>query len=146
MQLALAESCTGGMACAALTDIAGSSDVLERGYVTYSNASKVEMLGVDADSVESFGAVSEEVAMMMAQGAFQRSRADIGASITGIAGPSGASDNKPVGLVCFAVCIKGNTPVHEERKFGDLGRHNVRVKAVLQLFALITRAVLNSSD
>jgi len=146
LQLALAESCTGGLACAALTDIAGSSDVLERGFVTYSNASKADMLGVDAEIIERFGAVSEEVALLMAQGALERSRAGVGASITGIAGPSGGSEQKPVGLVYFAVCVAGKSTLSGERRFGDLGRHKARVQGVLALFALISRAVSTSCD
>jgi nicotinamide-nucleotide amidase len=100
-QLALAESCTGGLIAAACTDLAGSSAWFERGFVTYSNAAKIDMLGVPADLIVQHGAVSEPVAHAMAQGALQRSQAHITASVTGIAGPSGATAGKPVGMVCF---------------------------------------------
>jgi nicotinamide-nucleotide amidase len=100
-QLALAESCTGGLIAAACTELAGSSAWFERGFVTYSNAAKTEMLNVPAALIAEHGAVSEPVARAMAQGALQRSHAHIAASVTGIAGPSGASANKPVGMVCF---------------------------------------------
>ncbi|PIR31969.1 MAG: damage-inducible protein CinA [Alphaproteobacteria bacterium CG11_big_fil_rev_8_21_14_0_20_44_7] len=107
LKLASAESCTGGMIAAALTDIAGSSDVFERGFVTYSNESKIDMLGVSRETLEKFGAVSEQVAGEMALGALKNSQADIAIAVTGIAGPSGGSKEKPIGLVYIAVA-RGN--------------------------------------
>lgn len=122
--IATAESCTGGMISAAITDIAGSSVVFDRGFVTYSNAAKEEMLGVTATSLEQFGAVSEEVAKEMAQGALARSKATLSVSVTGIAGPGG-SDHKPEGRVCFA-CASATGVVVETVEFGALGRAQVR--------------------
>ena len=107
-KIALAESCTGGLVCATLTELAGSSDWFERGYITYSNAAKTECLGVSAETIESFGAVSEPVAIGMAEGARLNANANVAISITGIAGPTGGSPEKPVGTVCFAWTIKKN--------------------------------------
>lgn len=122
--IATAESCTGGMVAAALTDIAGSSVVLDRGFVTYSNAAKQEMLGVKIETLDAYGAVSEEVAQEMARGACERSGADLSVSITGIAGPGG-SDFKPEGRVCFATS-RGDTTRSETVDFGAIGRAKVR--------------------
>ena len=105
--IAIAESCTGGMVCAALTNLAGSSDWFERGYITYSNLAKTECLGVPPEMIESFGAVSEQVAQAMAEGAQRNASAHIGISITGVAGPTGGSPDKPVGTVCFGWALKG---------------------------------------
>ncbi|MEW9920791.1 CinA family protein [Marimonas sp. MJW-29] len=124
VMLATAESCTGGMVAAALTDVAGSSDMMERGFVTYSNAAKVEMLGVSPATLEAQGAVSEEVAHEMARGALAHSKAQVAVSITGIAGPGG-SEHKPEGRVCFAVATRDTVRV-ETQDFGPLGRENVR--------------------
>jgi nicotinamide-nucleotide amidase len=107
-KIALAESCTGGLVCAKLTDLAGSSDWLERGYVTYSNAAKSECLNVPAETIESFGAVSEQVAKAMAEGALRNANVNAAISITGIAGPTGGSPEKPVGTVCFGWAVKEN--------------------------------------
>ncbi|OYY51858.1 MAG: damage-inducible protein CinA, partial [Polynucleobacter sp. 24-46-87] len=107
-KIALAESCTGGLVCATLTDLAGSSDWFERGYITYSNQAKTECLDVPTEILKSFGAVSEEVAKAMAQGAQQNAKVQVAISITGIAGPSGGSPEKPVGTVCFGWAIKEN--------------------------------------
>jgi len=127
--LATAESCTGGMIAAALTEIAGSSDVIDRGYVTYSNRAKVGMLGVSQATLDAVGAVSEEVAAEMAAGALSRSDADVAVSVTGIAGPGG-SEHKPEGLVCFGLATRGR-PVETLRvEFGALGRASVRQTAV----------------
>ena len=104
--LALAESCTGGLVCAALTDLAGSSDWFERGYITYSNQAKTECLGVPAETIESFGAVSEQVAKAMSEGAQKNAGVNVAVSITGIAGPAGGSIEKPVGTVCFGWTIQ----------------------------------------
>lgn len=117
LKVATAESCTGGMVAAALTDIAGSSDVLERGFVTYSNEAKTELLGVPAAIIASHGAVSAQVASAMAQGALSRAPVDLAVSITGIAGPGGATTGKPVGLVYFAVARKGSEPRVERHNY-----------------------------
>jgi nicotinamide-nucleotide amidase len=117
LHLATAESCTGGMVAAALTDIAGSSDVVERGFVTYSNAAKSELLGVPPDLIAAHGAVSAEVALVMAQGALDRSPVDLAVAVTGIAGPGGGSPTKPVGLVWFGVARKGAAPRSENHVF-----------------------------
>ena len=127
--LAAAESCTGGWVAAVMTAIAGSSEWFERGFVTYSNEAKHEMLGVPADLIERCGAVSEEVARAMAVGALRHSRAQIALSITGVAGPGGGSDDKPVGLVCFGWAVGNLTQVVETKRFsGD--RDAVRRAAV----------------
>ncbi len=114
--IAVAESCTGGLVCAALTEVPGSSAVLERGFVTYSNESKQEMLGVQADLIEAFGAVSPATAWAMAQGAIRASRADVAVAISGIAGPDGGSEMKPVGTVVFARAFRGDDEVNAEQK------------------------------
>lgn len=129
LTLAAAESCTGGLVAAALTAVAGSSAVVERGFVTYSNAAKSEMLDVPTDLIEVHGAVSEPVARAMALGARVRSRAGVSVSVTGIAGPGGGSADKPVGLVHFGAVGPAGA-VHVEHRFGDLGRERVRLAAV----------------
>lgn len=138
--MATAESCTGGMVAAAITDIAGSSDVFDRGFVTYSNAAKSDMLGVHAALIAQHGAVSEAVARAMAEGALKHSVADIAVSITGVAGPGGGSIEKPVGLVHFACATKSKT-VHREVQFGDLGRAAVREAAAQQALQLVFDAL-----
>jgi nicotinamide-nucleotide amidase len=134
-RLAAAESCTGGLITAALTDVAGSSDVVERGFVTYSNAAKVEMLGVRPETLDAHGAVSEEVAAQLAAGALAQSHADIAISVTGIAGPGG-SEHKPEGRVCFGLA-RGDQVQTETREFGALGRANVRKAAVDHALAML---------
>lgn len=134
-----AESCTGGMVAVALTDVAGSSAALERGFVTYSNAAKVEMLGVSPQTLDAVGAVSQEVAIEMAQGALAHSQADLAVSITGIAGPGG-SDHKPEGRVCFAVATQAGVQV-ETQEFGALGRGGVRTAARDHALALLVDAL-----
>lgn len=127
--LATAESCTGGLVAAALTAIAGSSAALDRGFVTYSNEAKHEMLGVTSETLTSFGAVSMQTACAMATGTIEHSRATISVSVTGIAGPGGGSPNKPVGLVHFASSgPKGM--IHREKRFGDLGRDGIRIESL----------------
>ena len=138
--MATAESCTGGMVAAAITDIAGSSDVFDRGFVTYSNAAKTDMLGVPAAMIAQHGAVSETVARAMAEGALKHSAAAVAVSITGVAGPGGGSVAKPVGLVHFACATKQKT-VHLEMRFGDLGRASVRKAAVAQALQLVFDAL-----
>jgi nicotinamide-nucleotide amidase len=128
LMVATAESCTGGMVAAALTDIAGSSAVVERGFVTYSNTAKQQMLSVRADTLKAHGAVSEEVAREMAEGALDHSEADVAVSITGIAGPGG-SEHKPEGRVCFGLARVGRVTQVETVEFGALGRAEVRAQA-----------------
>lgn len=141
LKLATAESCTGGLVAGALTAIAGSSDVLERGFVTYSNAAKAEMLGVDPGLIAARGAVSQETAEAMAKGALAHACADVAVSITGIAGPGGGSAQKPVGLVYFGTASSSGGSVVAAR-FGDIGRDAVRAEAVrraLRLLLSLTR-------
>jgi nicotinamide-nucleotide amidase len=125
IMVATAESCTGGMVAVALTDIPGSSSVVERGFVTYSNDAKIEMLGVSPETLATHGAVSEEAALEMAEGALRHSHADLAVSITGIAGPGG-SEHKPEGRVCFGVARTGHATRTETREFGAQGRARVR--------------------
>jgi nicotinamide-nucleotide amidase len=129
LKIATAESCTGGLVAGLLTEIPGSSDVVERGLVTYSNQAKEELLYVPHAILESYGAVSEQTARAMAQGALKQSRADLAVAVTGIAGPGGGSADKPVGLVHFAAA-RGDTVIHRECRFGDIGRSEVRLKSV----------------
>lgn len=131
-----AESCTGGLVAGALTAVAGSSAVVERGFVTYSNAAKSELLGVAAALIEARGAVSEPVARAMAEGALDRSPAQIAVSVTGIAGPGGGSADKPVGLVHFGAVGPSGT-IHVERRFGDIGREAVRLESVRVALGLL---------
>lgn len=141
VMVATAESCTGGLVSGALTAIAGSSAVLDRGFVTYSNEAKGEMLGISDDLLARFGAVSEPVARAMAKGAVQSSRASASVSITGVAGPGGGSIEKPVGLVHFAAVGPGGAVVHVERRFGDIGREAVRLESMRVALALLLKAV-----
>ena len=141
LRLATAESCTGGLIASCLTEIAGSSDVVERGFVTYSNEAKIEALGVPADLVAAHGAVSEAVALAMAEGALARSRADIAVSVTGVAGPGGGNAAKPVGLVHLAAARKDHTTLHQECRFGDIGREGVRLESVEAALALLWRTI-----
>lgn len=126
--VATAESCTGGLVSAALTAVPGSSAVLDRGFVTYSNAAKIDLLGVPAETLEARGAVSEPVARAMAEGATARSAASVSVAVTGVAGPGGGTDDKPVGLVHFAAVGPAGT-IHVEHRFGDLGRDRVRLES-----------------
>ena len=136
--VALAESCTGGLVAAALTEIDGSSAVLDRGFVTYSNEAKQQMLGVSADIIETFGAVSIATAWAMAQGALLRSGADVAVAITGIAGPGGASPGKPVGTVVFARALRGSDEILTDQVvFDDNGRAGVRLQAALMALELL---------
>jgi nicotinamide-nucleotide amidase len=127
--LVTAESCTGGLVAGALTAIAGSSAVVERGFVTYSNASKTDLLAVPADLIEAHGAVSEPVARAMARGALAGSGADLSVSVTGVAGPGGGTAEKPVGLVHFSA-VGPNGEIHAMHRFGDIGREQVRLASV----------------
>ncbi len=137
--LATAESCTGGMVTAALTSIAGSSDVVDRGYITYSNTSKYEMLGVLPTTLEAYGAISEQVATEMAAGALYASGVSLTVSITGVAGP-GPSEYKPEGRVCFAVAQKGVKTYSLTKEFGSIGRENVREKSAHFALELLLKA------
>ena len=137
-RIALAESCTGGLVSAALTEIAGSSAVLDRGFVTYSNESKHELLGVSLDIIDTFGAVSIACAWAMAQGALRKSGADVSVSISGIAGPDGGSEMKPVGTVVFARAVRGvDEIVAEERQLPASSRAEVRLQAALVALELL---------
>ena len=127
--IAAAESCTGGLVAAAITDVPGASAVLDRGFVTYSNEAKVEMLGVPLMLITQHGAVSGPVARAMAKGALAHSRADIAVSVTGVAGPSGGTARKPVGLVWFGLAVKGGLARIERRVFADSDRNLVRLRA-----------------
>jgi nicotinamide-nucleotide amidase len=137
LMAATAESCTGGLVVGALTEIAGSSDVVDRGFVTYSNAAKQAMLGVPADTLERHGAVSRETAEAMAQGAVRNSDAHIAVAITGIAGPGGGSADKPVGLVHFAAAGRDGQVLHREHRFGDIGRATVRERSVIEALDML---------
>ena len=138
LTVATAESCTGGLVAAALTDIAGSSAVVDRGFVTYTNEAKQQMLGVPPDTIERHGAVSRETAEAMASGALAHARADLAVSITGIAGPTGATPGKPVGLVHFGAAARSGRTIARERRFGDIGRSEVRRQSVLEAIAMLT--------
>jgi nicotinamide-nucleotide amidase len=132
--IAVAESCTGGLVSAALTEVPGSSDVFDGGFVTYSNEAKIAQLGISLDVIETFGAVSIAVAWAMARGALARSKADVAVAITGIAGPGGGSDRKPVGTVVFGRARRDGNPdevAADRREFGDLGRGGIRLQAAL---------------
>jgi len=137
LKIATAESCTGGLVAGALTDIAGSSDVVDRGFVTYSNEAKHEMLGVPTATLKKFGAVSRQTAEAMARGALKNSDADLAVSITGIAGPGGATPGKPVGLVHFAAAARRGRVIARAKKFGDIGRRKVRTKSVAEALAML---------
>lgn len=147
-KIAVAESCTGGLVSAALTEIPGSSDVFEAGFVTYSNEAKTEVLKVSTDVLETFGAVSIAVAWSMAQGALRRCQADIAVAITGIAGPDGGSEKKPVGTVVFAQAVRGADPQHivaDARHFENNGRGGVRLQAALCALELLMPGAGNAS-
>jgi nicotinamide-nucleotide amidase len=136
IMIATAESCTGGLVAGLLTEVAGSSTVVDRGFVTYSNEAKQQMLGVPADLIEAHGAVSEPVARAMAEGAQRHSRAQLTVAITGVAGPGGGTDAKPVGLVHFATALNGEA-ITTECRFGDLGRAGIRQAAILTALTLL---------
>jgi nicotinamide-nucleotide amidase len=132
-----AESCTGGLVAAALTDAPGASKVVEGGFVTYSNDAKQRCLNVPKDLLDRYGAVSEQVARAMAEGALESSPADLSVSITGIAGPEGGTAAKPVGLVHFAAARRGGPVIHHEQRFGDIGRGPVRRNSAMQAIAML---------
>jgi nicotinamide-nucleotide amidase len=137
LTIATAESCTGGLVVAALTEISGSSDVVDRGFVTYSNSAKQAMLGVPAATLKRYGAVSAETAAAMAAGALKRAGVDLSVAITGIAGPGGGSKQKPVGLVHFAAASRDGKRLERRRLFGKIGRRRVRERSVAEALALL---------
>jgi len=137
LKVTTAESCTGGLVAAALTEIAGSSDVVDCGFVTYSNEAKQQMLGVASETLRDAGAVSAQTAQEMARGAIAHSNAHIAVAITGVAGPGGGSTDKPVGLVHFAAASRAGALTHHEARYGDIGRAEVRAKSVLQALAML---------
>jgi nicotinamide-nucleotide amidase len=137
LTIATAESCTGGLVAGALTEVAGSSAVLDRGFVTYSNNAKQQMLGVPAETLKDYGAVSRQTADAMAQGALEKAKVSLAVSITGIAGPGGGSADKPVGLVHFAAVSRDGTTLHAAMRYGDIGRLEVRRKSVLQALRML---------
>ena len=141
LKLAAAESCTGGLITATLVRVPGSSAVVERGFVTYSNEAKIEMLGVPEALIARRGAVSMEVAVAMAEGALAHARAELAVAVTGVAGPDGGSADKPVGLVHIAAARKNGPRLHEEKRFGAIGRENVQRETVAAAFALVMRVL-----
>ena len=145
LKFAAAESCTGGLILALLTEIPGSSDVVECGFVTYSNEAKTQMIGVDARLIAVHGAVSREVVLAMATGAIAYSLADVSVAVTGVAGPGGGSDAKLIGLVHVAAARKGASPIHLECRFGDVGRAEIRLRSVEAALRLVHR-VLNAQS
>lgn len=140
-KIAVAESCTGGLLAGLLTELAGSSDAFDRGFVTYSNDAKHDLLGVPRDLLADYGAVSEPVARAMAEGAMNVARVDLTASVTGVAGPGGGSAMKPVGLVHFGACRRGRGTIHQVHRFGDLSRSEIRLKAVESAMDMMLRLV-----
>lgn len=137
LMISTAESCTGGLIVGALTDIAGSSAVVDRGFVTYTNEAKMDLLGVNAVTLKTFGAVSQQTALQMVQGALFRSRADIAVAVTGIAGPGGGSPEKPVGLVHVAARNRSGAILHREMRYGDIGRNEVRLATLRTAFEML---------
>ena len=137
LTVATAESCTGGLVAGTLTEIAGSSDVVDRGFVTYSDAAKEAMLGVPAAILKRHGAVSRETAEAMATGTLAHAPVDLAVAITGIAGPGGGSADKPVGLVHFAAAARDGRLIHREKRFGDVGRSEVRLRSVAEALAML---------
>jgi len=146
MRVVTAESCTGGLVAAALTEIAGSSDVVEGGFVTYSNAAKQATLGVPAGTLSRNGAVSSETAAAMAAGALKRSQGDFSVAITGIAGPGGGSKQKPVGLVYFAAASRDGRQLGRSRRFGKIGRRRVRLRSVAEALSLLELLAKGATD
>ncbi|TQN60762.1 CinA family protein [Agrobacterium tumefaciens] len=132
-----AESCTGGLIAGALTEIAGSSAVVDRGFVTYTNEAKMDMLGVSVETLANFGAVSRQTALQMAHGALFRSRADFAVAVTGIAGPGGGSADKPVGLVHLAAKARSGKILHREMRYGEIGRTEIRLATVMTALEML---------
>ncbi len=145
LTIATAESCTGGLVAGALTEVPGSSAVFDRGFVTYSNKAKQQMLGVPVETLRDYGEVSRQTAEAMAQGALEKAKVDLAVAITGIAGPGGGSADKPVGLVHFAVASRDGTTMHAAKRYGDIGRAEVRHKSVLQALGMLHELVSDAS-
>ncbi len=141
LKIVTAESCTGGLVAGCLTEVAGSSKVLERGYVVYSNRAKEDMLGVPGDLIADAGAVSEAVVRMMAEGALAESRANVSIAITGVAGPGGGTRLKPVGLVHFAAARENRSIIHRMEMYGDIGRSEIRMAAVETAFEVLRQII-----
>jgi nicotinamide-nucleotide amidase len=139
LRIATAESCTGGLIGALLTEIPGSSDVFDRGFIAYSNRAKSDLLGVPGDLIADMGAVSEAIVRAMAEGAVENSNAHMAVAVTGIAGPGGGTAMKPVGLVHIAACRQRRSILHEAHRFGDIGRSEVRMKTVEAALELLQR-------
>jgi len=139
LRIATAESCTGGLIGGLLTEIPGSSDVFDRGFIVYSNRAKSDMLGVPGDLIADAGAVSEAVARAMAEGAVENSHAHVAIAVTGVAGPGGGTRMKPVGLVHIAAARERRSILHEAHRFGDIGRGEIRIKAVEAALLLLQR-------
>ena len=137
LTLATAESCTGGLVAGALSEVPGSSLVLDRGFVTYSNIAKQQMLGVNPATIDVYGAVSKECAEEMAKGALAHASVELAVSITGIAGPTGAVPGKPIGLVFFCAASRSGRIIADDRKYGDIGRTKVRRESVMQALAML---------
>lgn len=144
--ISTAESCTGGLIAGIITDVPGSSAVLDRGYVTYSNDAKVEMLGVDEETIENVGAVSEEVAEQMARNALQKSSTDVAISVTGIAGPDGGSEDKPVGLVWFGCACDWTPTFTISRYFDDNGRDAIRMETIMTALMILIETLKEAPD
>lgn len=140
LTIVTAESCTGGLVAAALTEIPGSSRAVDRGFITYSGAAKTAMLGVPAELIAAHGEVSEEVARAMAEGALAAAGAGLAVAVTGVAGPGGGTDQKPVGLVHFAAARKGQPTIHREKRFGSLTRNEIRSRSVLVALEMLCEA------
>lgn len=143
LRVATAESCTGGLIAGLLTEIPGSSDVVERGFVVYSNEAKADLLGVPLLVIQENGAVSKAVACAMAEGAVKHALAQVSVAVTGIAGPTGGSADKPVGLVHIAAAREGRSVLHEEHRFGDVGRRQIRLMTVEAALRLVLRQLQN---
>ena len=134
--ISFAESCTGGMACAALISVADASKILDVSFVTYANEAKMNYLGVDAAAIEKYGVVSEAVAAQMAQGVAKEASSEVGVGITGVAGPGGGTKDKPVGMVCFGFCIDGKVETYT-KQFGNIGRNEVRERSVAFVYEIL---------
>jgi nicotinamide-nucleotide amidase len=141
LKIATAESCTGGLIAASLAAVPGASAALERGFITYSNEAKMELLGVPAALLAEHGAVSKPVALAMVEGALAHSPADLAVAVTGIAGPDGGTASKPVGLVHIAAARRDGETLHEEKRFGNIGRHEIQVQTVAAALGLMKRLI-----
>lgn len=140
LTLATAESCTGGLIVGALTEISGSSAVVDRGFVTYSNQAKMDLLGVQSETLERHGAVSRQTAVEMVEGALSRSGCDVAVAVTGIAGPSGGTEEKPVGLVHLAARSRKDALLHREMRYGEIGRAEIRLATVRTALDMLIEA------